>query len=169
MVTLGSCTIDAPPSKLRPARSANPRNDAFPASSIAANRTTTTICPQTGDGPPSTTASLTQMRRAIRVQFPSNSTKGLCNREDTSLIQSEVRRRVRPAADVLIPLQVIVGRLPAHDEVRHPDDVRDDDAAAGCVHGDPPLGHGRIVDILEGRVQVEREADGGRGPVMLPV
>jgi len=55
-----------------------------------------------------------------------------------------------------------VNRLSAHDEVRHPRDVRDDRTTADRVHRNPQLRDGRVVDLFEGGIQMEREADHGR-------
>src|SRR5213594_2625364 len=70
--------------------------------------------------------------------------------------------RVRPTLDVLVPLQVVVERLPADDQVVQPRDVRDDDSAANLTDRDLPLRDGRVVHLGEGRVQVEREPDEGQ-------
>src|SRR5207249_10669661 len=65
-------------------------------------------------------------------------------------------------ADALVPLEIVVHGLSADDEVGHAREVYDVVPAPRGVHSDAPLRDGRVVDLLERGVQVEREADGGR-------
>src|SRR2546426_11257734 len=79
VLTVGSCTIEAPPRKLRPARRTNPTN-ALPCSPIARILTPATTWPYTGCTTPSTMLLPAHRRRAIRVQFPAKSMLGVWSR-----------------------------------------------------------------------------------------
>src|SRR3989442_2809652 len=71
-LTVGSCTIEAPPRKLRPARRTKPRN-ALPCSPIALILTPATTWPDTASTTPSTRLLPPAGRWAIPVQFPAKS------------------------------------------------------------------------------------------------